>query len=118
ELVRRHFPSPVPLATLGARFGLEQLLGRQLGGLSTGERRRVAVALAFAGAPELVVLDEPTSGLDGSARRAVWDAVRLHAERGGTTLLTTHHLDEAEALAEWVVLIERGRTVADGSIAQ
>ena len=100
-----------------ARFGLDALAQRQVGGLSGGERRRVAVALAFAGRPRLVVLDEPTAGLDLVARRAVWDAVRAHAAEGGTILLTTHYLEEADALATRVVLIDAGRIVADGTVA-
>jgi ABC-2 type transport system ATP-binding protein len=118
ELVRHHYEKPTALEAVAARFGLERLLRRQLGGLSGGERRLVAVALAFAGTPELVVLDEPTAGLDAEARNAVWEAVRVHAHGGGTVLLTTHHLDEVEALAERVVLLERGVVVEDGSVAE
>jgi ABC-2 type transport system ATP-binding protein len=118
ELVRRHYEEPAAVHAVSARFGLERLLRRQLGGLSGGERRLVAVALAFVGAPRLVVLDEPTAGLDADARVRVWEAVRLHGRAGGTVLLTTHHLDEAEALAERVVLLERGVVVEDGTIAQ
>jgi ABC-2 type transport system ATP-binding protein len=117
ELVRRHYEEPAALDELAARFALERLLRRQLGGLSGGERRLVAVALAFVGVPRLVVLDEPTAGLDTDARVRVWEAVRLHARAGGTVLLTTHHFDEAEALAERVVLLERGIVVEDGTVA-
>ncbi len=116
DLVRRHYDRPLPLATIGERFQVGGLFARQFGGLSGGERRRVAVALAFAGRPRLVVLDEPTTGLDQEARRAVWDAIRAHAGEGGTILLTTHHLDEADTLAGRVVLIEAGTIVADGPV--
>ena len=118
ELVRRHYEDPAGVDAVSARFGLERLLRRQLGGLSGGERRLVSVALAFVGAPRLVVLDEPTAGLDADARVCVWEAVRVHAHAGGTVLLTTHHLDEAEALAERVVLLERGVVVEDGTVAE
>jgi ABC-2 type transport system ATP-binding protein len=118
ELVRRHYVQPPTVDSLDARFCLQRLLRRQLGGLSGGERRLVAVALAFAGGPKLVVLDEPTAGLDAEARLIVWDAVRTHARAGGTVLLTTHQLGEAEALAERVVLLERGVVVEDGTIAE
>jgi ABC-2 type transport system ATP-binding protein len=64
------------------------------------------------------VLDEPTTGLDRSARRFVWDAIRAHADRGGTVVLTTHYLEEADALARRIVLIEAGRIIADGGIAE
>jgi ABC-2 type transport system ATP-binding protein len=118
ELVRAHFDRPLELGMIFERFALRELAGRQLGGLSGGERRRVAVALAFAGDPRLVVLDEPTTGLDRAARGAVWDAIREHAAAGGTILLTTHHLEEADALAGRVVLIEAGAIMADGTVAE
>src|SRR5262249_60131826 len=97
-------------------FGPGALADGQLGGPSGGERRGVAVALAFAGRPRLVVLDEPTAGLDPPARHAVWDAVRAHAADGGTILLTTHYLEEADALASRVALIDAGRIVADSTV--
>jgi ABC-2 type transport system ATP-binding protein len=118
DLVRRHYARPDPAPALAARLGLESLLRRQLGGLSGGERRLVAVALAFAGRPALLVLDEPTTGLDGATRRRVWDAVRLHAADGGSVLLTTHHLEEAEALASRVVVLEDGAVTAAGTVAE
>jgi ABC-2 type transport system ATP-binding protein len=117
-LVRAHFERPLGTPELYERFGLDEIAGRQLGGLSGGERRRVGVALAFVGSPRLVVLDEPTTGLDRETRAAVWDAVRAHGRSGGSVLLTTHHLDEAEALAGRVVLIDRGAVVADGPVAE
>jgi ABC-2 type transport system ATP-binding protein len=116
DLVRAHYPRPAPLADVLDRFALGSLARRQAGGLSGGERRRLAVALAFAGGAPLAVLDEPTAGLDAEARAAVWDAIRAQGRAGGV-LLTTHHLGEAEALASRVVVIERGRIVADGSVA-
>jgi ABC-2 type transport system ATP-binding protein len=89
-----------------------------VGGLSGGQRRRLAVALAFAGAPRLAVLDEPTTGLDVESRRAVWEAIGGHTRQGGAVLLTTHHLDEAEALADRIVILARGVVVAHGPPAQ
>jgi ABC-2 type transport system ATP-binding protein len=118
DLVRRHYAHPVTVAALSDRFGLAPLLRRTLGGLSGGERRLVAVALAFAGAPRLAVLDEPTTGLDVDARARVWSAIRSHRQEGGSVLLTTHHLEEAEALAGRVVLLEAGAVVADGTVAE
>jgi ABC-2 type transport system ATP-binding protein len=117
ELVGAHYAFPLPVPAVLERFGLEGLSNRQLGGLSGGERRRVGVALAFAGRPSLVVLDEPTAGLDGEARRSVWAAIKEHADEGGTVLLTTHYLEEAEALATRVVLIDEGIVVTEGSVA-
>lgn len=116
DLVARHYREPWPVPDLLRRFGLVDLARRQAGGLSTGERRRVALALAFVGRPRAVFLDEPTTGLDVEARRALWQEVRVFHEQGGTVLLTTHHLDEAEALATRVVLLHRGSVVADGSV--
>jgi ABC-2 type transport system ATP-binding protein len=114
EFTRAHYPQPVATATLLARFGLDGVADRQVGGISGGQRRRLAVALAFAGAPRLAVLDEPTSGLDVESRRAVWQAVREHTGEGGAVLLTTHHLEEAEALADRIVVAAHGRVVAEG----
>jgi ABC-2 type transport system ATP-binding protein len=115
ELVREHFPSPAPVPELLARFRLTDHVRRQAGGLSGGERRRLAVALAFAGQPRAVFLDEPTSGLDPESRRWVWDELAAYASAGGTVLLTTHYLEEAERLASRVVLLAQGKVTADGA---
>jgi ABC-2 type transport system ATP-binding protein len=117
DLVRAHFPDPAPAEELLRRFGLVDVARRQAGGLSGGQRRRLSLALAFAGRPHVVFLDEPTAGLDVEARRTFWQEVRAYADAGRTVLLTTHHLEEAEALASRVVLLSRGRVVADGSPA-
>jgi ABC-2 type transport system ATP-binding protein len=117
DLVTRHYDRPLASVTIYERFELGAVAARQVGGLSAGQRRRVSVALAFAGNPRLVILDEPTTGLDRIARVAVWEAILAHAEQGGTVLFTTHQLDEADALAGRVVLIEAGSIVADGSVA-
>jgi len=117
ELVRAHYPQPLAAGEVFARFGLAELARRQTGGLSGGERRRLAVALAFVGSPELVVLDEPTTGLDVESRQATWTAIRSYAAEGGTILLTTHYLEEAEALASIVVVLDRGRVLARGTLA-
>jgi ABC-2 type transport system ATP-binding protein len=117
DFVRLHYPGAAPRRAVLERFELERMERRQAGGLSGGERRRVAVALAFAGNPELVVLDEPGSGLDRSSRDALWLAIRRSASAGRGILLATHDLREAEALATRVVLLERGRTALDGMVA-
>src|SRR5262249_54708582 len=82
-----------------------------------GERRRLGVALAFAGRPRLVVLDEPTAALDRSSRLAVWEAARQHGRDEGALLLTTHHLEEADALAQRGGVIDAGRIASHGSLA-
>ncbi len=116
DLVRAHYASPVSAAELLERFGLAAVERRQAGGLSGGQKRRLAVALAFAGSPRAVFLDEPTTGLDVESRRNLWQGVRAYSDAGGTVLLTTHHLDEAEALASRITVLDRGRVVAEGGV--
>jgi ABC-2 type transport system ATP-binding protein len=115
DFAARHYPAPRQADNLLDQFGLLELARRQVGGLSGGERRRLAVAVAFAGNPAAVFLDEPTTGLDVESRRRVWAAVRCFREGGGTVLLTTHYLEEAEALATRVVLLAKGEVVGDGA---
>ena len=109
--------NPVPLATLIGTFGLGRVARRQVGGLSGGEQRCLSMALTFAGKPELVLLDEPTTGLDVESRRTVWEAIRQSGKSGTTIVLTTHYLQEAEALANRAIVISCGRLLVDGSIA-
>jgi ABC-2 type transport system ATP-binding protein len=116
DLVRVHYPDPAPTRELLDRFGLTAVAGRRAGGLSGGQTRRLAVALAFAGRPQAVVLDEPTTGLDVEARRGLWEILRAFVADGGTVLLTTHYLEEAQALASRVVVIAGGRIIAHGSV--
>lgn len=118
ELVRAHYPHPQPGSALLRRFGLAGLERRQAGGLSGGQKRRLAVALAFAGNPRAVFLDEPTTGLDVQSRRQVWEAIRAYAFAGGTVLLTTHYLDEAEALASRVAVMSAGRLIVEGRVPE
>jgi ABC-2 type transport system ATP-binding protein len=117
-LVRRSFPQSWPLDDLVVTAGIEGLLGREVGALSGGQRQRVLLALALAGAPPLLLLDEPTSAMDVEGRRAFWTTMRGLAERGHTVVFATHHLDEADAVADRVVVIAGGRIVADGSTAE
>jgi ABC-2 type transport system ATP-binding protein len=116
DLVAAHFPDPLPRMELLDRFGLADLARRQTGGLSGGQRRRLAVALAFVGRPSLVFLDEPTTGLDVSARHALWEGIRAFHADGGTVLLTSHYLEEIEALAQRVVVLGDGRVLADNTV--
>ncbi|WP_448630804.1 ABC transporter ATP-binding protein [Cellulomonas soli] len=117
DFVAGHYPAPMTRSEVLARFGLEDLARRQTGGLSGGQRRRLAVALALVGRPRLVLLDEPTTGLDVEARHVLWDALREYHADGATVLLTSHYLEEVEALAERVVVIGAGRVLADGTLA-
>jgi len=116
DLVRVHYPHPVATLELLGRFGLAEVAGRRAGGLSGGQTRRLAVALAFAGHPRLAVLDEPTTGLDVEARRGLWEILRAFVADGGSVLLTTHYLEEAQALASRVVVIADGQVIAQGSV--
>ncbi|KKK07113.1 ABC transporter ATP-binding protein [Micromonospora sp. HK10] len=116
DFVSAHFPDPIPRDELLDRFGLTDQIRRQTGGLSGGQRRRLAVALAFVGRPRLVVLDEPTTGLDVEARHTLWEAIRSFHADGGTVLLSSHYLEEVEALAQRVVVIGQGRVLADDSV--
>jgi len=116
DFVAAHYADPLPLDDVLTRFGLEGLGRRQTGGLSGGQRRRLAVALAFVGRPRLVFLDEPTAGLDVLARHALWDAIRAYHADGGTVLLTSHYLEEVEALAQRVVVLGGGRVLADDTV--
>jgi ABC-2 type transport system ATP-binding protein len=116
DLVRVHYPSPMPAGELLGRFGLAEVAGRRACRLSGGQWRRLAVALAFAGRPRMVVMDEPTTGLDVEARRGLWEAVRAFVADGGGVLLTTHYLEEAQALASRVVVLAGGTVIADGSV--
>jgi ABC-2 type transport system ATP-binding protein len=118
DFVAGHFDHPVPTAELLEQFGLRGLDRRQTGGLSGGQKRRLAVAVAFAGRPDLVLLDEPTTGLDVEARHALWDAIRHYHQGGGTVVLTSHYLEEVEALAERVVVMDQGLVRADGTLAE
>jgi ABC-2 type transport system ATP-binding protein len=116
DFVGVHFSSPVPTAEIADEFGLTDLLRRQTGSLSGGQKRRLSVALAFVGRPQLVLLDEPTTGLDVDARRTLWDAIRRQHDAGATVVITSHYLEEIEALAERVVVIDGGRVLEDDSL--
>jgi ABC-2 type transport system ATP-binding protein len=118
ELVRAHYDDPAPTLELLERFRLADVRDKQVGGLSGGQRRRLAVALAFAGNPQAVFLDEPSAGLDVESRLSVWSVIDGYARAGGTVLLTTHNLQEAEALAGRIVVMANGAIVADGPIAE
>lgn len=114
--VAAHFDNPLQAPELTERFGLSSLLKRQTGGLSGGQRRRLAVALAFIGRPKLVFLDEPTTGLDVEGRNALWEAIQAFHNDGGTVVLTSHYLAEIEALAQRVVVVNHGHILADDTV--
>jgi ABC-2 type transport system ATP-binding protein len=121
ELVRHiagFYPAPRDPAEVIALTGLAGKAGSRIGTLSGGQARRLDVALAVVGRPELLFLDEPTTGFDPAARRQFWQLIRRLSEDGTTILLTTHYLDEAEALATRIAVIKAGRIVAGGAPAE
>src|SRR6202051_177447 len=115
DLFSSYYPNPMPLAEVLAAAGLEKLSERKFGDLSGGQRQRVLFALAICGDPDLLFLDEPTVGLDVEARRMLWDEIPRMIARGKTVLLTTHYLQEADALADRVAVIHQGEIIAEGT---
>jgi ABC-2 type transport system ATP-binding protein len=115
EIFRGYYPNPTPYADLVKAAALEGIEERFFGQLSGGQKQRMLFALALAGDPDLIFLDEPTVGLDIEARRAMWATIRALAGRGKTILLTTHYLEEADALAHRIVVINRGKVVCSGT---
>ncbi|RMB87949.1 sulfate ABC transporter ATP-binding protein [Streptomyces shenzhenensis] len=111
-------PRPYPVADVLARAGLTGIADRKVDKLSGGQAQRVRFALATAGDSDLIVLDEPTTGMDVSARRAFWATLREQADRGRTVLFATHYLEEADAIADRVLVLHRGRLLADGTAAE
>jgi len=110
------YAAPLPVAQVLDMVGLTEQQKKQTVALSGGQQRRLDVAVGVIGDPELIFLDEPTTGLDPVARREAWDMVRYFADRGKTTVLTTHYLDEAEALAQRAAIIVDGRVVEVGAM--
>ena len=111
----RPYPRRRPAAELLALVGLEDHRGARAGTLSGGQRRRLDLALALVGDPDVVFLDEPTTGFDPSARRDAWSAIRNLCALGKTVFLTTHFMDEAQALADRIAVMRAGRIVATGT---
>jgi len=115
ELFARYYPFALPTDEVLARAGLEPRARALVSTLSGGERQRLYFALAVVGDPDLLFLDEPTVALDVEARRAFWQQVVGFAELGKTVLFTTHHLSEADAVARRLVVIDKGRIIAEGT---
>jgi ABC-2 type transport system ATP-binding protein len=107
-----------PVEEVMARAGIAEIADRRVGSCSGGQQQRLRFAMALLPDPELLILDEPTTGMDVEGRRDFWAAIRSDAGRGRTVLFATHYLDEADAYADRVVLVRRGRVVADGTSAQ
>jgi len=118
RLVASYAASPLDPDELLARLGLVEVARTAYRRLSGGQQQRLSLALAVVGRPELVFLDEPTAGLDPQARRATWELVEALRADGVSVLLTTHLMDEAERLADDVVIVDEGRVVAAGTVAE
>lgn len=118
DLFSTYYPRPLPLKEVLATAGLEKVADRKFGDLSGGQRQRVLFALAICGDPDLLFLDEPTVGLDVESRRSLWDEIRRLVDRGKSVLLTTHYLEEADALADRVAVINHGEIIAEGTPAE
>jgi len=114
-LFRSYYPHPLPTAEIIRSAGLADIGSRKFGDLSGGQRQRVLFGLALCGDPDLVLLDEPTVGMDLQSRRRLWDEVRALAAAGRSVLLTTHYLEEADALANRVIVIDEGRLIREGT---
>lgn len=118
DLFRGYFPTPIASAELLDLTDLGSEANRLYGKLSGGQKQRVLFGLALAGDPELLLLDEPTVGMDVKARRGFWDRIRELQRRGRTILITTHYLEEAQALADRVAVLDRGVLLADTTASE
>lgn len=118
KLFQTYYEAPVSLDALTELLGLGEILGKQYGVLSSGQKRKVQLALALCGDPELVILDEPTVGLDVDTRHAFWRVIRGLIQAGKSVLLTTHYLEEADSLADRIIVMAGGKVVAGGTPAE
>ena len=118
ELFSSYYPQPLKLQEVVRMAGLEGLEGRAYGKLSGGQKQRLHFALALCGDPDLLFLDEPTVGLDAASRRTFWEQIRAFTGRGKTVVLTTHYLEEADALADRIIVINEGEVIAQGTPAE
>ena len=115
SMFSRYFESPTDVEAVVALVGLVDKAGDRVAQLSGGQKRRLDVGLGLVGDPELLFLDEPTTGLDPSARREMWEMMEGLRDAGKTILLTTHYMDEAEHLADRIIILRQGEIVAQGT---
>ena len=116
DLVSSYYPAPMTPAAAMEVTGTTSLAKRPYGKLSGGQKRQVQFAVAMCGRPRLLFLDEPTVGLDIQARKLMWTTLRQLVEQGSSIVLTTHYLEEAEALADRVMVLAKGRVIASGTV--
>jgi ABC-2 type transport system ATP-binding protein len=117
DLFSSYYPAPLPIDETLSIAGLSDIQDRAYGELSGGQKQRVLFGIAICGNPDLLFLDEPTVGLDVEARRLMWSQIRTLIARGKTVLLTTHYLNEADALADRILVLNRGVIIAEGTPA-
>ena len=114
----RFYSAPADVAAIAGRLGVSDFAGTTIRRLSGGQKQRLALAAALLGRPEVLFLDEPAAGLDPHGRLEVWDIIRSLRDEGATVVVTTHSFEEAERLADHLVIMNAGRTVAEGTIAE
>jgi ABC-2 type transport system ATP-binding protein len=107
-----------PVEEVLGELSLMEKADARVGKLSGGQKQRLAIATALVSSPRMLFLDEPTTGLDPQSRREVWDIVRRFQQSGGTVLLTTHYMDEAERLCDYISIIDHGKVIAAGTPAE
>ena len=117
ELYSSYYPKPLSMGETLELADLTDLANRPYGKLSGGQKQRLHLALALCGDPDLIFLDEPTTGLDVATRRSLWEQLRGFIDRGRTVVLTTHYIEEADALADRVVVVNHGEIIAEGTPA-
>ncbi|MCB1051353.1 MAG: ABC transporter ATP-binding protein [Acidobacteria bacterium] len=113
QVFRSYYPNPLPLESLLQKTQLESCANQRFGRLSGGQKQRVLFGLALAGNPELLFLDEPTVGMDILSRRQFWQSIQALRNQGKTILVTTHYLEEAQAIADRVIVLDKGQLIAD-----
>jgi ABC-2 type transport system ATP-binding protein len=118
DLFRSYYPHPLPVADVIRIAKLEGVADQMFGKLSGGQKQRALFGLALCGNPDLIFLDEPTVGMDIESRRGLWDQVRALSAAGKTVLLTTHYLEEADMLANRIVVINKGKLLCEGTSAE
>jgi ABC-2 type transport system ATP-binding protein len=118
ELFAGFYKQSRPVDQVLAELSLTEKADARVGKLSGGQKQRLAIATALVSSPRMLFLDEPTTGLDPQSRREVWDIVRRFQQSGGTVLLTTHYMDEAERLCDYISIIDHGKVIADGTPAE
>lgn len=116
EFVHAHYPNPLPVVEMVEKFGLTPFLNAKASKLSGGQKRRLALALAFVGNPSIVFLDEPTTGLDVESRKILLEAIKDYSKKGKAIFLTTHYLEEIEQIATRIIFLQDGQIKADGSV--